>query len=354
VIDNIRDDSQHCIPEYFPLRKFCTISQSFLGMKSLSLLIFALAIFFLHHAEVLSAQSTERFIIPDSEIGERFMLLNRSSHWKPVSSELLPFRTYHTQGMTNVNGTWFLSTVEIIDRTTPLYDDPHYDRTPGQGRGHLILFGENGKKIKSIQLGEGNIYHPGGIDSDGRYIWVPVAEYRPGSRSIIYRVNAETLEATEVFRFPDHIGAVVRDTEQNRLIGYSWGSRRIYVWHLDESQNLMQAEDILNQDYIPNPQHYIDYQDCQFLGGGMALCSGISNYTGPGGQPYPLGGIDLIDMETHRPVFQLPVEFFTDGSRPRVMTQNPFYVESLGSTLRFHFIPEDDESRHFVFEVTPE
>ena len=32
------------------------------------------------------------------------------------------------------------------------------------------------------------MYHPGGIDYDGRHIWVPVAEYRPNSRSIIYRV----------------------------------------------------------------------------------------------------------------------------------------------------------------------
>jgi hypothetical protein len=320
-------------------------------MKSLLLHIFTLGIFFLHHAEVLLAQTREEFIIPDSEIGERFMLLSRSSHWEPVSSELLPFRTYHTQGMTKVNGLWYLSTVEITVRTQPLLDDVRFDRTPGRGKGHLIVFSDSGEKIGSTELGEADMYHPGGIDSDGRYIWVPVAEYRPGSRSVIYRVNAETLETEEVFRFPDHIGALVRDTEQNRLIGYSWGSRRVYVWQLDDSLNPVNTPGREPHNYIRNPQHYIDYQDCQFLGNGHALCSGISNYTGPGGQTYPLGGIDLIDLESLRPVYQLSVELFTGGNRPRVMTQNPFYVERIQNGLRFHFIPEDDESRHFVFEV---
>lgn len=287
----------------------------------------------------------------DSIITEHFKKLSRTSHWEPVRAELLPFRTHHTQGMTLMNGTWFLSTVEIIERTAPLLDDPVYDRTPGKGKGHLIAFDENGKKINAIVLGKGDMYHPGGIDRDEHYLWVPVAEYRPNSRSAIYRINARTMETTEVFQFPDHIGAVVRDAEQNRLIGYSWGSRRIYVWNLDEGLNLKDPLENTHQNYISNPQHFIDYQDCQFLGDGHALCSGISNYTGPGGQTYPLGGIDLIDLESFRPIFQLPVELFTEGDRPRVMTQNPFYVETSENGLRFHFIPEDDKSRHYVFEV---
>ena len=35
------------------------------------------------------------------------------------------------------------------------------------------------------------MYHPGGIDYDGRHIWVSVAEYRPNSRSIVYRIDPE-------------------------------------------------------------------------------------------------------------------------------------------------------------------
>jgi hypothetical protein len=45
---------------------------------------------------------------------------------------------------------------------------------------------------------------------ESTHIWVPVAEYRPDSRSIVYRVDPATLEATEVLRFADHIGGIVR------------------------------------------------------------------------------------------------------------------------------------------------
>jgi hypothetical protein len=59
---------------------------------------------------------------------------------------------------------------------------------------------------------------------------VPVAEYRPNSRSIVYRVDPATMKADEVFRFPDHIGGIVRNTDDNTLHGVSWGSRRFYRW----------------------------------------------------------------------------------------------------------------------------
>ena len=57
-----------------------------------------------------------------------------------------------------------------------------------------------GNLLADLTLGEGTIYHPGGIDYDGTYIWVPVAEYRPNSRSIVYRVDPDTMKATEMLR----------------------------------------------------------------------------------------------------------------------------------------------------------
>lgn len=104
---------------------------------------------------------------------------------------------------------------------------------------------------------------------------------------------------------------------------------------------------------LANPQHYIDYQDCQFVGGGKALCSGLANYVGPQGTRYPLGGIHLIELETFRPLWQIPVEQFTEGNPPRVMTQNPFFAEIGEWGLRFHFIPEDDQSFHYIFRISP-
>ena len=40
-----------------------------------------------------------------------------------------------------------------------------------------------------------------------------MAEYRPNSRAIIYRVDPATMKATEVFRFADHIGGIVHNTD---------------------------------------------------------------------------------------------------------------------------------------------
>ena len=58
-------------------------------------------------------------------------------------------------------------------------------------------------------MGDGaRIYHPGGLDYDGRSLWTAVAEYRPNKPSIIYRVDPLSLRAREPLRTPDHIALV--------------------------------------------------------------------------------------------------------------------------------------------------
>ena len=93
---------------------------------------------------------------------------------------------HHPQGMVRFGDSLFLSSVEIIERTER-YETPQdgYDRTAGVGRGWVFRLNLDGELQDSAELGEGDIYHPGGIDFDGQYLWVPVAEYRPDSESII-------------------------------------------------------------------------------------------------------------------------------------------------------------------------
>ncbi len=62
--------------------------------------------------------------------------------------------------------------------------------------------------------GDGAMFHPGGIDFDGQFIWVPVGEYRPDSRSIVYRVDPVTMAATGVVpstRFRSNCGPTRAD-----------------------------------------------------------------------------------------------------------------------------------------------
>ena len=85
---------------------------------------------------------------------------------------------------------------------------------------------------KDIVLGEGDMYHPGGIDFDGTNVWVPVAQYRPDRSAIIYRVDAATLAVHKQFDVNDHIGGIVMDKPTGHLVGNTWGSRRFAEWDL--------------------------------------------------------------------------------------------------------------------------
>src|SRR5262249_6173511 len=158
-------------------------------------------------------------------------------------------------------------------------------RDAGTGAGHLFKVDRQGQLLADLPLGEDTIYHPGGIDFDGIFIWVPVAEYRPKSRSIIYRVDPSTLKTTEVFRYADHIGSLVHDRADRSLHGVSWGSRYFYRWTLDDHGRVTNASTPPARLREINPEFYIDYQDCKSVGQHEMLCAGLSSYqprgTGP-------------------------------------------------------------------------
>ena len=179
-------------------------------------------------------------------VGERFRTLTRESAWTPVAQVPLKFTTHHPQGMIKLGDTLFLSSVEIKVRTTRFASPKDgYDRDAGAGVGHLFKVdlrpGSAGGLLASTTLGEGTMYHPGGLDFDGTSLWVPVAEYRPNSRSLVYKVDPQTLAAAVALRFPDHIGGVVRNTDDGTLHGVSWGSRRFYKWALDPAGAITNA-----------------------------------------------------------------------------------------------------------------
>ena len=137
-------------------------------------------------------------------------------------------------------------------------------------------------EVDGDEVGEGHIHHPGGIDVDEEFIWVPVAEHRPDSRAIVYRIDRDTLEVTEVFRVDDHVGGIVHDRDRHRLVGQSWGSRRFYEWSTDGRL----------RDKRMNDSHFIDYQDCEPVRRSKMLCSGVTDLPqapGHSGQ-YELGG----------------------------------------------------------------
>lgn len=286
---------------------------------------------------------------------QRFRSLNKSTKWKLADEIKLNFRTYHPQGMVKIGKYFYLSSVEIITEPKK-FEIPQngYDRAPGKGIGHLFKVNREGNLISQITIGDGIIYHPGGIDYDGKYIWVPVAEYRPNSRSIIYRINPDTLGAIEVFRFNDHIGGIVHDTESHTLHGISWGSRRFYTWKLGHwigSLDLGEVPEYEVPEYEMklNGNHYIDYQDCHYLIDHCMLCSGLNQYDIPKVGRIAFGGLDLVDLHLHVAIHQVPVDAWVKPDL--VMSSNPFYFEIHDNRMRFYFVPEDDKSALYVFDA---
>jgi len=223
------------------------------------------------------------------------------------------------------------------------------DRDAGEGAGHLFKFDAKGNLLADLPLGEGSIYHPGGIDYDGKHIWVPVAEYRPNSRSIVYRVDPATMKAEEVFRYGDHVGGIVHNTDDNALHGVSWGSRRFYRWTLDAQGKVTNADVSSEALRKPNRANYIDYQDCKYLGRREMLCSGLNGYQmKKDGPRFALGGFEIVDLASNVAIQQVPVELWTESGLP--MTQNPFWVEATATGLRAYFMPEDEKSTIYVYE----
>jgi Family of unknown function (DUF6454) len=270
-----------------------------------------------------------------SIVAERVMRLTRTSTWTRVAALPIAFRTFHPQGMVKIGDTIFVSSVEVKDRAT------------GEGVGHLFKVDKAGKLIADLRLGEGAVYHPGGVDYDGAAIWVPLAEYRPDSRAIVYRVDPETMKATEIVRVADHLGAIVHNTDDNTLYGVSWGSRRFYRWTLGGDGRVNGAADPLP---TLNTSHYLDYQDCKYVGGRRMLCTGVTEMRQtPAGPPFRLGGIDLVDLKDGRPLHQVPVLLWTDSGLD--MTHNPVWIEASAAGLRAYFMPEDDSSTLYIYDV---
>lgn len=282
--------------------------------------------------------ATDPLTPQETVLAQEIQQLTRSASWNQKGSVLLQFPTHHPQGMAIVGNRFFLSSVEVLDRKA------------GKGKGHLFEVDFEGRQLRSILLGEEAVYHPGGIDFDGQHLWVPVAEYRPDSRSFVYRVDPESLVADRVFEMDDHIGALVCSTEDRVLVGVSWGSRRFYRWDLDTTD----GTGVLDQKHpvrTENPAHFIDLQDGQFIPGtGLAVFSGFGTVPDASGRPLSLGGIELIDIRTLRLVHQVPCPLWTIHGQP--MTRNPMAVRLVDGELTFYFLPEDNRTYLHTWTVS--
>ncbi len=266
-----------------------------------------------------------------------FTSVNRNTNWQLTSKLRLNFPTFHTEGIAFSPDHIFLSAVQIIEPTVK-YPTPKggFDRTPGKGIGHLFVMDKSGNLQKDVVLGEGDMYHPGGIDFDGTNVWVPVAQYRPNSSAIIYRVDANNLEVHKQFEVEDHFGGIVMNKQSGHLIGNTWGSRRFAEWDLDGKQLATWQ----------NPDNFIDYQDCQYATNSKMLCAGVANLpqtpaAGGTAGTYELGGIALIDLKSHSVLHDVPFQQWSTAGH--VATRNPFKMTADGNHLTMRVAPDNGD-----------
>jgi hypothetical protein len=270
-------------------------------------------------------------------LADSFGKVTGKMDWQLTSKVKLSFPTYHTEGIAFSADHIFLSAVQILEPTVK-YPTPQggYDRTPGKGVVHLFVMDKAGHLQKDITLGEGDMYHPGGIDFDGRNVWVPVAQYRPDSSAIVYRVDASTLAVHKQFEVPDHFGGIVMDKRTGHLVGNTWGSRRFAEWD-------MRGKQLKTWD---NSNFVLDYQDCQYVPDSRMLCAGVTNLpqtpsAGGAAATYELGGVAMIDLRSHQVTREIPFQKWSTAGH--VATRNPFKMTAEGDRLTMRVAPDNGE-----------
>ncbi len=276
----------------------------------------------------------------DTGLIDKLLALTPKHSWVLKDSIPLKFNAGHTQGMVKIGAFYYMSSVEVSEWPKS-YKVPQgkYDRSTGRGRGHLFKFDEKGNLLKDVIVGEGDIYHPGGIDFDGKYIWISVAEYRPNSMSIVYRLDPQRMELTEVLRYPEHIGAVIHNTDDHSLVGASWGARRFYKWRLNSVGKVINGDVAPEKLGVENPSFYVDFQDCKYLGNNLMLGSGMQTFKRDT-VAFKIGGWEIFDLTDFRAKRQIPINIWSHTGAS--MLNNPAAVESTNEGIRAYFVPDDD------------
>lgn len=225
---------------------------------------------------------------------------------EPVRALDLRAGTHHVQGIDTDGSKLWVSSVD-----------------PAARKGLLFEFALNdGRLLRQVEVGQGVRFHPGGISTDATSIWVPVAEYRRSSSSVIEQRSKRTLELQFQFPVPDHIGCLA--VAEDRLIGGNWDSRKFYIWN---RQGKLLRE-------LPSPVETA-YQDWKFDGHYLV---------GSGVLPDHSGAIDWLQFPSLRPAGRVRMGK-TDHGAP--YTREGMAI--LGDRLLL--LPEDGKSRLFFFHL---
>lgn len=261
---------------------------------------------------------------PGAAVGKLFAQIGAHTDWKRQRTIALDFDLHHGEGLAKIGDDLWISAVET--------------REPGKGVGHLFHVDADGHKVADVVLGDGDMFHPGGIDFDGALLWVSVAEYEPGGKSIVYAVDPKTGKAEERFRADEHLTFVVHDPAAKVVVGATWGAETFLAF--DESGKRVRSR--------ANTGSLVDLQDCQLAGAGRMLCGGLTTVHGPADAGVELGGLALVDLATLDVLHAVPLD--RTGAAPgpgagHALTHNAAALEADDGALLLYAIPGDGRSQ---------
>lgn len=218
----------------------------------------------------------------------------------------LQFATYHVQGLELTEQFYFVTSVD-----------------KEQKRGWLFKIDRQNANLNSkIELTDRTLIHPGGLQFDGHYLWIPNAEYKSQGRTMIYGVDPNSLEICTSFPVDDHIGAIASDGK-NLLYGVNWDTLHFYIWDFDGHQ--------LNK--VDSPTS-MAYQDIKYFAGKL-LCSGHKDDDSV---------IDIIDPENWTLVKRIDL--------PQDVWKNTLSREGMAFDGNLYFLPDDGpDSRIMIFTL---
>jgi Family of unknown function (DUF6454) len=190
-------------------------------------------------------------------------------------------------------------------------------------KGYLHEFSlATGALLRVREIQDGDRFHAGGIATDDKSIWIPVAEYRRNSSAVIQQRSKRTFDLEFQFDVPDHIGCIAVTPEL--LIGGNWDSREFYVWN--HRGKLIRK--------VPSATGNA-YQDMK-LYEGQLVASGVL--------PDGAGAVDWLDLRSLRLLRRLSAG----------VTDHGVLFTSEGMAIaedRLLLLPEDGPSRLFIFKL---
>ena len=196
----------------------------------------------------------------------------------------------------------------------------------------------------------GALDHPGGMQSDGQRLWIPIAESKPKSHSIIRVfplagiVPGQPLKPEFEFPVNDHIGAVAVAAERRLVLGANWDTEAVYVWDLQgHLQQTLAGSSRTTRGLGPDNASGVAIQDWKIIGD-LLYASGPCRAPGAADASTRsrwLSFTNFLEPDFQRRAVVLPLHQGIELAREAMAVSDGWV----------HFLPEDLGASNRLFRV---